>query len=477
MTEPLPARHGIILRQACLLAGNAEYLVSRPQFGVAFGHDVIVPAAYHHHQRIGIEPDIPHPVSVHEPVGPHLLLGKLRLHLIRHVNTETVLLELRGETQHVGHGTHRSTLYQQRHDGDEKDRIEYHPRIFQPGHERVGGEDDGNGSPQPHPRDIKLALDRNLPERCKTQEHAHGTCHEYHKNPHEQPGLHHVEHFVRIHQQTERNEHHNLEEPRITVEEGGQALLEHYLVVADHQSGDIDGQVTVAVHEVGQREDEIHQREQEYRIERFVVQVDMVEHIDGEPAEQVSGHGAYRHLHDESQHRLPHVYVALRYRLHENYRQNVGHRVVTSALQLQQRPQVLLQPLFFGAQDGEHRRRIRGGHHRREQERFGQRKADAENATDEIDEEPRQRSGQEHPDRSKHHPLGHYGTYLGILRIHTAGKEDDAQREHTDELGRIGAVELDAESVAAEKHTDEEEQKQRRRTELRTGLGSEYRND
>ena len=72
---------------------------------------------------------------------------------------------------------------------------------------------------------------------------------------------------------------------------------------------------------------------------------------------------------------------------------------------------------------------------------------------------------------------GHYGTYLGILRIHTAGKEDDAQREHTDELGRIGAVELDAESVAAEKHTDEEEQKQRRRTELRTGLGSEYRND
>ena len=93
---------------------------------------------------------------------------------------------------------------------------------------------------------------------------------------------------MRIHQQTERNEHHNLEEPRITVEEGGQALLEHYLVVADHQSGDIDGQVTVAVHEVGQREDEIHQREQEYRIERFVVQVDMVEHIDGEPAEQVS---------------------------------------------------------------------------------------------------------------------------------------------------------------------------------------------
>ena len=47
--------------------------------------------------------------------------------------------------------------------------------------------------------------------------------------------------LLRVDEQSQRQEHNQLEQPREAVEEGDYALFVQHLAVADHQSGQVDG--------------------------------------------------------------------------------------------------------------------------------------------------------------------------------------------------------------------------------------------
>lgn len=63
------------------------------------------------------------------------------------------------------------------------------------------------------------------------------------------------------------------------------------------------------------------------------------------------------------------------------------------------------------------------------------------------------------------------------LGVHAAREKDDAQGYHPDELRVAGIVELQSQTVAPEKHPDEQEEQQRRDAEFITGLAYDYANE
>ena len=73
----------------------------------------------------------------------------------------------------------------------------------------------------------------------------------------------------------------------------------HNFVVAHHHAGNVDGQVAVAFHQVGNGECEEDKRQQQYGIERLVVYIQPVQHKDGQFAQQVTGCGTHNKLYHE----------------------------------------------------------------------------------------------------------------------------------------------------------------------------------
>ena len=59
---------------------------------------------------------------------------------------------------------------------------------------------------------------------------------------------------------------------------------------------------------------------------------------------------------------------------------------------------------------------------------------------------------QQHTESRQYNTGGEDRLDFGELGIHSARKQDNAQSHHTDELRFFGVVELQSESVAAEKH-------------------------
>ena len=179
-----------------------------------------------------------------------------------------------------------------------------------------------------------------------------------------------------------------------------------------------------------------------------------------EPSEQVTRHRTYGELLEQHQRRLRKAHIARLDDLDQQDRQHVGHRVVTPALEFEQRAQVLFQAQAARAQDRKDRCRIGRGHHRGQQQRFGEREArDAgQYARDAVDQSAGEQCG-EHDAQRGEDDTGHRDRFdFGIFGIHAARKQDDAEGDHADELCGRRAVELDPEAVAAEKHAYPEEQ-------------------
>lgn len=61
-----------------------------------------------------------------------------------------------------------------------------------------------------------------------------------------------------VNQQSQREEHDDLKEPRHAVHKGGYFFAEHNLFVANHHAGNVNRQVTVAMQAVGYGEGEEH---------------------------------------------------------------------------------------------------------------------------------------------------------------------------------------------------------------------------
>ena len=122
----------------------------------------------------------------------------------------------------------------------------------------------------------------------QAEEHAERTSHEDHEHTDEQGHGSHSKHLLGVDEQTEEDEHHNLEQPRQAVEEGGHLLAVGNLGVADDHTGDVYRQVAIALEEVGERESEEGYRKHEDGVERLVVEVQLVDDIHGQLAHSVA---------------------------------------------------------------------------------------------------------------------------------------------------------------------------------------------
>ena len=289
-----------------------------------------------------------------------------------------------------------------------------------------------------------------------------------HRDGDQQPDACDGQQLGRIDEQAERQEHDQLGEPGDAVEKGRRAAVVRHLAVADHQAGEIDGQIAVAADQVGEREDEEHQREQQDRILRLVVDVEPVDEEKRYAAEYVTGDRADADLHQQHAGRMPEAHVADLDHLNEQDRQDVGHRVVASALELEHRAEILLQPQALASQN----RKDRGGVRRRndgcQQQRLVERQRDRSEkvARDKKDDSSGNGRGDHHAQRGQYDARTQYGADFLELRVHTARKEDDAQRDHADELGDRRAVELNTQPVAAESHAHTQKQQQDGNSEL-----------
>ena len=227
-----------------------------------------------------------------------------------------------------------------------------------------------------------------------------------------------------------------------------------HLAVADHQTGEIDGQIAVAADQVGERKDEEYQREQQNRVLRLVVDVEPVDEEERYAAEHVAGDRADADLHQQYAGRVSETHVADLNDLNEQDRQDVGHRVVAAAFEFQQRTHVLFEFQSFRSQYREYRGRIGRRHYGGQQQRFvkRQRKTREKVIRNQVDGSSGDGGGQHDAQRSEDDSLSENRADLFELGVHAPGKQNDAQCDHSDELGDRRAVELDAYAVAAECH-------------------------
>lgn len=280
--------------------------------------------------------------------------------------------------------------------------------------------------------------------------------------------------FVEVDEKTQRKKHHDLYQPGEAVEEDRQRTFLRQLVITQHQSCQVNSQVSVPANQVGKREGKENESEQKHRIERMIAQIDPIDCPYTDPADSVAHQTAEHHLNDElyDTHRYAHGFCAAGQYADQHNGQHVRHRVVRTALQLQQRAQVLVQPLFLASQDGENRSRIRRRHRRGQQQRRRKRYGQPDpwgNERDETRYDHRRHDdsgGRQYDTRSDHR------SYFRKLGIHTAREKDDTKSDHTYELGRFDGMERN--EIDAEQHTDPQKKEQGRGAETIGRLAGHY---
>lgn len=280
--------------------------------------------------------------------------------------------------------------------------------------------------------------------------------------------------FVEVDEQTQRKEHHDLHQPGEAVEEDRKRPLLRQLIITQDQTGQIDGQISVATDQVGKREGKENEGKQKHRVKRIVAQVNAVNGPYADPTDSIPHQTAEKHLNDElyDTHRYAHGFCAAGQYADQHNGQHVRHRVVRTALQLQQRAQVLVQPLFLASQDGENRSRIRRRHRRGQQQRRRKRYGQPDpwgNERDETRYDHRRHDdsgGRQYDTRSDHR------SYFRKLGIHTAREKDDTKSDHTYELGRFDGMERN--EIDAEQHTDPQKKEQGRGAETIGRLAGHY---
>ena len=259
---------------------------------------------------------------------------------------------------------------------------------------------------------------------------------------------------MRVHQQTETEEHDNLEKPCQSIHKRVNLFAVHDFVVTHHHAGNVDGEVSVALHQIGNGEGKEYERQQQNGVERLVVYIQPVEHKDGQLAQQIAGSSTYHKLYHERESYLRSTHTRGLDELDKYDSQHIGHRVVASAFQLQHGTQIVLQVHLLRAQDGEYRCRVRRRHGGSQQQGGDERQVDIGPAH--ARQPPYKQSGkqcrQQHTESRQYNTGGEDRLDFGELGIHSARKQDNAQSHHTDELRFFGVVELQSESVAAEKH-------------------------
>ena len=185
---------------------------------------------------------------------------------------------------------------------DEEHDIEDYVRTGHTRYHRISGEDNGNRTAQSHPRNEELGFQIDaFPEWKQAEEYTERTSYHNHKYADEQCHASHLEHFVRVDQQAETKEHDYLEKPCQSVHKRVNLLAVHDSVVSYHHASNVNGQIAVALHQVGDGECEEHERQQQNGIERLVVYIQLVQHKDGQFTQQITCGGTHNELYHKGE--------------------------------------------------------------------------------------------------------------------------------------------------------------------------------
>ena len=427
-------------------------------------------AAFHHHDEGALG-------EIHLFEGACLLqhlaadgdIAQVGVGLFGQFHAEVVasLFKRGREAEQAGCFRHGGALHNEGDDGDEEHDVEEDVGAFHAFYHRVGGKDDGHCPAQSHPRHEAARLEGDVAEGEQAEEDAQRTAHQDHEDADEQGHGGYFEHLVGVDQQSQAEEHDDLKQPREPVHEGVDLFAVHDAVVAHHHAGDVDGQVAVASQQVGEGEGEEDEGEQQDGVEGLVVDVELVEHLDGELAEQIAGCCAYAELDDEGHGDGAQPHAARLDELDEDDGEHVGHGVVATAFELEHGPQVVLEVHLLRTEDGKHGGGVGGRHRGGQQQGGGERQVDVgpAHARQPPDEEAGEEGGEQHARGGEHDAGTQHGLDVGKLGVHSAGEQDDAQGHHADELGFFGVVKLDAEAVASKSHAHHEKEQEGRHSE------------
>ena len=215
---------------------------------------------------------------------------------------------------------------------------------------------------------------------------------------------------------------------------------------------EVDGEEARAVQRRGGAERERRRRQRRDRVqarrrEPHARERLLCERADGEPREQ-----ADHELLGEQHEHVGQPVVGLLDPLDEPEHEQHRDRVVEARLALQGAFQAPPEPR--PAQQGEHRRAVRGGHDRAEQQALEQREVEQPGGGEARDDRGDQRPGHRERDRGPQHRPD-----LAPARREAALEEDQRQRDDADGLGEVVVVERDpAQPVRAHEHPDPEEQ-------------------
>ena len=332
------------LEQLLVVVGDDQEAVAGLQLRLSARDEVMAVALDHGRQRVLGEAEVDELVAVLEDLRREDDFAQGGLDILRQVQVEDAFLHvLIHQSQFPRHKGYGRPLNQEREDGDEEYDVEEDPGVFDARYHRVGGKDDGDGAAQTDPRDIQFPLERKTFIRQKTKEYAQRARKDNHEYADEHADARHGQQFVRIDQEAEDDEHHDLPQPDEAVEERGYAFLVDDGGVADLHTGDVSRQVAVAVAKRNGGEGEEGECHNQYRIERLVAEVDAVGHPDHEAAEEVSADGADDELRNEVEEGRPDAHAPGLDVGDEDEGEEVGHRVVTTTLQFEQRAEAFLQ--------------------------------------------------------------------------------------------------------------------------------------
>ena len=250
-----------------------------------------------------------------------------------------------------------------------------------------------------------------------------------------------------------------MEQPGDSVKEGRyRALIDEFIITHD-KACDIYRQVAVTLHERSEREGKEYTSEQQHRIERSVVEVNLVDNPHRSPTKEVSDSSTYSHLHHKHQYGTTDAdtIATTAKQIDKQDNKYIGHRVVRATLQLEQRSQILAQSLTAGTQNREYRSRVGRRYGRGQEQRQWERERNAQERRDKIDKTSEQECRHQYARRSEGYAFGKYGFYLRKFGIHTTRKEDDTERYHTDKLCQFGRVEREDVVTKEETYRQKEE--------------------
>ena len=179
------------------------------------------------------------------------------------------------------------------------------------------------------------------------------------------------------HQESQRQEQHQLHQPGVTVKAVDDGLAVRNLMIPDKNPADVNRQEAVAMQKIRKGIREQHQRDSQNRVQTFVTDFQFVDHLGGNLAHHKTHQNPDRHLHEQHQDRAAHrMSRALGIdHAQEKRSQQERHRVVTPALELQQGLQVVFKRKALGIKDIEHGRRIGRRDNRAQQQGFRPREA------------------------------------------------------------------------------------------------------